>query len=63
VFSRAELLRDVWGYPSGSRSRTVDSHAVRLRQKLDRPGEQRLIVTVWGVGWRLADPPEPGPRK
>ena len=62
VFTRAELLRDVWGYPSGSRSRTVDSHAVRLRQKLDRPGEQRLVVTVWGVGWRLSDPPGPGSR-
>jgi DNA-binding response OmpR family regulator len=60
VFTRAELLRDVWGYPSGSRSRTVDSHAARLRQKLDRPGEQRLLINVWGVGWRLADPPAMG---
>jgi DNA-binding response OmpR family regulator len=56
VFTRAELLRDVWGYPSASRSRTVDSHAVRLRQKLCQPGGQRMIVTVWGVGWRLTDP-------
>jgi DNA-binding response OmpR family regulator len=63
VFTREELLRDVWGYPSGSRSRTVDSHAARLRQKLQRPGEQRLIVTVWGVGWRLIDPPRSGPAK
>ena len=62
VFTRAELLRDVWGYPSGSRSRTVDSHAARLRQKLHRPGEQRLIVNVWGVGWRLTDPPDRGRR-
>lgn len=57
VFTRAELLRDVWGYPNGSRSRTVDSHAARLRQKLNWPGEQRLLINVWGVGWRLADPP------
>ena len=57
VFTRAQLLRDVWGYPSGSRSRTVDSHAARLRQKLDRPGEQRMVVNIWGVGWRLSDPP------
>ena len=60
VFTRAELLRDVWGYPCASRSRTVDSHAARLRQKLQRPGEQRLVVNVWGVGWRLTDPPGTG---
>jgi DNA-binding response OmpR family regulator len=63
VFTREELLRDVWGYPSGSLSRTVDSHAVRLRQKLCRPGGQRLIVTVWGVGWRLTDPAGLGPAR
>jgi DNA-binding response OmpR family regulator len=60
VFTREELLRDVWGYPCASRSRTVDSHAARLRQKLDRPGEQRLIVNLWGVGYRLSDPPGVG---
>jgi DNA-binding response OmpR family regulator len=63
VFTRAELLRDVWGYPCASRSRTVDSHAARLRQKLDLPGEQRLVVNVWGVGWRLTDPPGVGAAK
>ena len=60
VFTREELLRGVWGYPSASRSRTVDSHAARLRQKLHRPGEQRLVINVWSVGWRLTDPPGPG---
>jgi DNA-binding response OmpR family regulator len=60
VFTRAELLRDVWGYPPGSRSRTVDSHAARLRQKLHRPDGQRLVVNVWSVGWRLTDPPGAG---
>ncbi len=60
VFTREELLRDVWGYPCTSWSRTVDSHAARLRQKLDRPREQRLVVNVWGVGWRLSDPPGAG---
>jgi hypothetical protein len=39
------------------------SHAARLRQRLDRPGEQRLLVNVWGVGWRLTDPPGLGPAK
>jgi DNA-binding response OmpR family regulator len=60
VFTREELLRDVWGYPCSARSRTVDSHAARLRQKLDRPGEQRLVVNLWGVGYRLTDPPGVG---
>ena len=63
VFTREELLRDVWGYPCSSRSRTVDSHAARLRQKLDRPGEQRLVVNLWGVGYRLTDPAGVGATK
>ena len=63
VFTRQELLHDVWGYPFASRSRTVDSHVARLRQKLYRPGEQRFVVNVWSVGWRLIDPPGMGPRR
>jgi len=50
VFTREELLRSVWGYTSPSR--TVDSHACGLRRKLATE-EQRLIVNVWGVGYRL----------
>ena len=53
VFTREELLRDVWGYRTPSR--TVDSHACRLRQKLSTHPE-RLIINVWGVGYRLCDP-------
>ena len=55
VFTRAELLRDVWGFPSPCRTRTVDSHASRLRRKLCGDGEHRLVVNVWGVGYRLVD--------
>ena len=56
VFTKRELLRDVWGYPAGERSRTADSHAARLRQKLAVAGAgRRLVITVWGVGWRLID--------
>jgi DNA-binding response OmpR family regulator len=56
VFTKQELLRDVWRYEAGSRSRTVDSHAVRLRQKLAAAGAgRRLVINVWGVGWRLID--------
>jgi DNA-binding response OmpR family regulator len=50
VFTREELLRNVWGYRTPSR--TLDSHASRLRQKLSTDGEQ-LIINVWGVGYCL----------
>jgi DNA-binding response OmpR family regulator len=52
VFTRQELLRSVWGYTSPSR--TVDSHACRLRRKLASE-DQQLIINVWGVGYRLWD--------
>ncbi|MGA2927172.1 MAG: response regulator transcription factor [Solirubrobacteraceae bacterium] len=55
VFTRRELLRDVWGYPCSTRTRTVDSHAARLRCKLRAAGAERLLVSVWGIGYRLAD--------
>lgn len=54
VFTREELLRDVWGYRTLGRTRTLDSHASRLRKKLARTGE-RYVVNVWGVGYRLLD--------
>ena len=56
VFSKEELLRDVWGFRSMGATRTLDSHACRLRQKLARSGE-RFVVNVWGVGYRLVDGP------
>ena len=60
VFDKGELLRDVWGFRSAGRTRTVDSHASRLRRKLD-PESGRFVVNVWGVGYRLIDsPPEDG---
>ena len=52
VHSKAELLRDVWGYRSAGTTRTVDTHACRLRRKL-RSGGRELIVNVRGVGYRL----------
>jgi DNA-binding response OmpR family regulator len=51
VFSKAELLRDVWGYRTPGASRTVDAHACRLRRKLGR----RYVVNVRGVGYRLVE--------
>jgi len=53
VFTKAELLRDVWGFRCDARTRTLDSHAVRLRQKLQAAGAGRLLVNVWGVGYCL----------
>jgi DNA-binding response OmpR family regulator len=53
VFRKQELLRSVWGYRSEAATRTVDSHASRLRRKLDVDGSGRWVINVWGVGYRL----------
>jgi len=55
VYTKAELLRDVWGYPSSIRTRTLDSHASRLRRKLVAAGapKGRYVIAVWGVGYSL----------
>jgi DNA-binding response OmpR family regulator len=53
VFAKDELLRVVWGYRASGSTRTVDSHASRLRRKLERESTQRWVVNVWGVGYRL----------
>jgi two-component system, OmpR family, phosphate regulon response regulator PhoB len=53
VRSRKDLLTDVWGYQPDVNSRTVDAHVKRLRDKLGTAG--RLIETVRGLGYRLAD--------
>ena len=54
VFTREELLRGVWGYRSLVPTRTLDSHAHRLRKKLCVSGD-RFVINVWGVGYRLVD--------
>jgi DNA-binding response OmpR family regulator len=54
VFTKDELLRDVWGFRSKGRTRTLDSHASRLRRKLDPEGA-RYVFNCWGVGYRLLD--------
>ncbi len=54
VFTKDELLRDVWGFRSMGRTRTLDSHASRLRRKLD-PSGSRYVFNTWGVGYRLLD--------
>ena len=54
VFTREELLRGVWGFQVVCPTRTIDSHAHRLRKKLSAHGD-RFVVNVWGVGYRLVD--------
>jgi DNA-binding response OmpR family regulator len=54
VFTREELLSEVWGFQSAGATRTLDSHASRLRRKLSL-GTRRFVVNVWGVGYRLLD--------
>jgi two-component system phosphate regulon response regulator PhoB len=57
VFSRADLLRQVWDYDFEGYDRTVDAHVARLRKKLGPPGE--WIETAWGSGYKLHPPDEP----
>jgi DNA-binding response OmpR family regulator len=54
VFTREELLRGVWGFRAFCATRTLDSHAYRLRKKVNSAGDS-FIVNVWGVGYRLLD--------
>ena len=53
VFTKEELLREVWGFRSSGRTRTLDSHASRLRRRLARPGLPPYVQNVWGVGYCL----------
>jgi DNA-binding response OmpR family regulator len=55
VFTKEELLRQVWGYRSLGRTRTLDSHASRLRRKLQAAAAGPFVINVWGVGYRLLD--------
>jgi len=57
VFSRSQLLQDVWGYDYFGGTRTVDVHVRRLRAKLG-PENESLIGTVRNVGYRFVLPPK-----
>ena len=56
VFTKEELLRGVWGFRSLGRTRTLDSHASRLRRKLQLNEAHDYVINVWGVGYRLVQP-------
>lgn len=53
VYTRDQLLDEVWGFEYYGDSRTVDVHVKRLREKLDGASEQWMLKTVWGVGYKF----------
>jgi len=58
VFSRTQLLDQVWGYNHDGYEHTVNTHINRLRAKIEQdPANPRYIETVWGVGYRFSSPP------
>ncbi len=57
VYTRGQILDQVWGYGEGTYEHTVNSHINRLRAKIESdPSQPRFIQTVWGVGYRFFDP-------
>jgi DNA-binding response OmpR family regulator len=57
VFTREQLLRDVWGFRTYVPTRTLESHASRIRRKLAAAGLPGWVVNVWGVGYKLRQVP------
>ncbi|MCL6476881.1 MAG: response regulator transcription factor [Peptococcaceae bacterium] len=54
VFTREQLLEQVWGYDFFGEARTVDTHITRLREKLAKAGgSHQYIATVWGIGYKF----------
>jgi DNA-binding response OmpR family regulator len=56
VFTKEELLREVWGFRSLGRTRTLDSHASRLRRRLSEASDTPYVLNEWGIGYRLMLP-------
>lgn len=58
VYSREQLLEQIWGYDYYGDARTVDVHIRHLREKIEEdPGTPRLILTVWGTGYKFREEP------
>ncbi len=53
VYTREQLLEEVWGFDYFGDSRTVDVHIKRLREKLEGTSEEWQLKTVWGVGYKF----------
>jgi DNA-binding response OmpR family regulator len=61
VYTRAQLLDQVWGYGHDGYEHTVNSHINRLRAKIEEDsGAPRYVLTVWGVGYKFTSPTEEG---
>ena len=60
VFTRNQLLDEVWGFDYFGDSRTVDVHIKRLREKLEGVSDQWSLKTVWGVGYKFEVSPANG---
>ena len=54
MFTKEELLPEVWGYRALGRTRTLESHASRVRKKLCVDAADTFVVNVWG-GYRMLD--------
>ncbi|MCL2195472.1 MAG: response regulator transcription factor, partial [Oscillospiraceae bacterium] len=54
VFTRTQLLDEVWGFDYYGDSRTIDVHVKRLREKLEGVSNQWSLQTVWSVGYKFA---------
>jgi DNA-binding response OmpR family regulator len=56
VYTRSQLLDQVWGHGHVGYEHTVNSHINRLRSKIERePTKPRYVLTVWGVGYKFND--------
>jgi DNA-binding response OmpR family regulator len=54
VYTREQLLSNVWGYGHSGYEHTVNSHINRLRSKIETdPANPRYVITVWGVGYKF----------
>ena len=53
VFTREQILEQVWGYDYFGDTRTVDTHIKRIRQKLNVPGAKWSVITIYGVGYKF----------
>ena len=53
VFTREQLLDQIWGYEYFGDTRTVDVHIKRIREKLKEDHEEWRLATVWGIGYKF----------
>ena len=60
VYTRNQLLDEVWGFDYFGDSRTVDVHIKRLREKVENVSDQWALKTVWGVGYKFETTPKAG---